>query len=75
MIKLLDLTTSCTNIIKVELVRKTGFLDVTNHSSEPLTLNKDEVIGIVDLRSIGYHKVKQDTVQHHLPHYYEFKSL
>ena len=73
MIKLLDLKTGCTNTIKVKFVRNTEFLNVTNNSSELLIFNKDELIGIVDLRSIGYYGIKQSTVQHNLQHYCDFK--
>ena len=75
MLKLLYLKAGSTNTIKVKFIRNTGFHDVTNNSSETLIFSKDEAIGVLDLRSIGYHKVKQSTIQHHLQHYYEFKSL
>ena len=38
MIKLLDLNTGCTNKIKGKFIRNTGFLGVTNKSSEPIIL-------------------------------------
>ena len=75
MIKLLDLKTGCTDTIKVKLIRNTGYLNVTNNSSETLIVSKDEALGVVDLRSIGYYKVKQSTIEHHLQHNYEFKPL
>ena len=65
MTKLLDLKTSCTNTIKVKFIRNTGYLDVSNNSSETLIFSKDETMGIVDLRSIGYYKVKRSTIEHH----------
>ena len=68
MIELLDHKTGCTNMIKVKFVRKTGFFDITNNSSESIICNKDEALGIVDIRSIGYYKVKQSTIQHNLNH-------
>ena len=49
MIKLLDLKTSFTNIIKVKFIRNTGFLDVSNNSSKKIIFGKDESLGIVDL--------------------------
>ena len=66
MFKLLDLKTGCNNTMKVKLIRNIGFLSVTNSSSETLIISRDEEIGIVDLRSIGYYEVKQSTKQHHL---------
>ena len=50
----------------MKFVRNYGFLDVTSNSSEPIIFNKDETLGIVDLRSIGYYKVKQSSIQHNL---------
>ena len=75
MVKLLDLKTDCTNTIKGKFMRNTGYLDVTNNSSETLILSKDEVLGIVDLKSIGNNEVKESIIWHHLQYHYEYKSL
>ena len=48
---------------------------MTNNLSEILIFSEDEVIGIEDLRFIGYYKVKQSTIKHHLQHYYKFTPL
>ena len=56
LIKLLDFKTGCTNTIKVKFVRNTGFLDVTNNSSESCTCSKEEALSVVDLISIAYFK-------------------
>ena len=50
-----------------------GFLDVTYNSSEPLIFSYDEVLGLVDLRSLRNYKVKQSIIQHHVKP--KFKSL
>ena len=57
------------------LIRNTTYLEVTKNSSEPLIFSKDKAIGVHDLGSIGYYKVKQNTIWHHLQHYHEFKPL
>ena len=57
MIKLLDFKIGCTHMTKVKFMRNTGFLDITNNSSEPLSFGKDKALGVVDPRSIGYYKV------------------
>ena len=59
----------------MKFIRITGFLDVTDNSSETITFSKDGELGVVDLRSIGYYKVKQSSIHHHLHHYYKFKPL
>ena len=50
-------------------------LDITNNSSlETLVLNLGEALGILDLRSLGYYKIKQGVIQQKLSKYYEFES-
>ena len=61
--------------MKVKFIRNTQNLDITNNSSEIPICIKKEALGLVDWRSIGYYKVTQSTIQHHLQHYYEFKPL
>ena len=49
-------------------------LDMVNNSrSETLILNPREVLGILDLRSLGYYKIKQGVIQQKLSRYYEFE--
>ena len=55
-------------------MRNAAILDVTNSSSEILILNPKEALGILDLRSLGYYKIKQGVLQQNLSKYYEFKS-
>ena len=47
-------------------------LDITNSSSETFILNPKEALGTVDLRSLGYYKIKQEVLQQNLRRYYEF---
>ena len=47
---------------------------MTNNSSEILILNPKEALGILDLRSLGYYKMKQRWLQQNLGRYYEFES-
>ena len=50
-------------------------LDMINNSnSETLILNPREVLGILDLRSLGYYKIKQGVIQQKLSRFYEFES-
>ena len=53
-------------MIMVKIVRYIGLLSVTDNSSEPHVIRKDEAWSIVNLRSIGYYKVKQSIIQHHI---------
>ena len=47
---------------------------IDNSGSETLILNPREAIGILDLRSLGYYKIKQGVIQQKLSKYYEFES-
>ena len=59
----------------LRFIRNIGLLDVANNSSEPLIFNKDNVLGVVDMKSIGYYKLKQSIIQHHLETCCHFKAL
>ena len=48
-------------------------LDITNSNLEILILNPKEAIGILDLRSLGYYKIKQGVLQQNLSRYYKFE--
>ena len=40
-----------------------AIFDMTNNSLETLTLNMKEALGILDLRSLGYYKIRQGVLQ------------
>ena len=46
-------------MLKVMFTRNAAILGVMNSSSEILILNPKEALGIFDLRSLGYYKIKQ----------------
>ena len=49
-------------------------MDVTNTGLETVIVNPKEVIGILDLRLMGYYKMKQGILQQNLSKYYRFES-
>ena len=49
-------------------------LDVINNSLEIAIFYPKEMLGILDLRLIGYYKIKQGILQQNLSKYYRFKS-
>ena len=72
-IKLLDKITQSVIMLKVKFLRNTTMIDITNSNSIILILNPKEVIGILDLRSLGYYKIKQRVLQQNLSRYYKFE--
>ena len=73
-VKLLDKLTQSIIMLKVKFLQNAAMLDITNSSLETLILNPKEVLGILDLRSLGYYKIKQGLLQQNLSRYYEFES-
>ena len=50
-------------------------LDMVNSSNlETLILNPVEMLGILDLRSLGYYKIQQVVIQQKLSRFYNFES-
>ena len=43
-----------------------AILDVVNNGTETIIFKPEEMLGIVDLRSLGYYKIKQDILQQNL---------
>ena len=49
-------------------------LDITNSSSDIVILSPKEVIGILDLRSLGYYNIQHGVLQQNLSKFYKFES-
>ena len=58
-IKILDVSTYNTLLIKLKFTHNTAMLDIVNNGAETIIFKPEEMIGIVDLRSLGYYKIKQ----------------
>ena len=61
-IKLLDKSTQSVIILKVKFTQNTAMLDMANSSSGVLILNPKDALVILDLRSLGYYKIKPGSV-------------
>ena len=74
-IKLIDKLTHSVMVMKVKFVRNIAMLDMINNSNlETLILNPREALGILDLRLLGYYKIKQGVIQQKLSRFYELES-
>ena len=73
MVKILDEKEQTTNMIKLKFIRNKAVLKVTNKTHESVTFGKTKMMGIVDLRSLGFYKIKQEVLQEHLGRHYHFK--
>ena len=72
--KLLDTKSHVALILKLKFIRNRAMLKTTNSTHEKVTFNPEDVVGIVDLRSLGYYKIKQGVLQQNLRQYFHLES-
>ena len=72
-VKILDGGTHRTLLIKLKFTCNAAVLDIVNNGTETMIFRPEEMLGIVDLRSLGYYKIKQGILQQNLSKYYRFK--
>ena len=73
-IKIIDGKTNSTLLIKLKFTHNKAVLDIKNAGKDTMILNPKEMIGIVDVRSLGYYKIKQVILQQNLSKYYRFEE-
>ena len=73
-IKIIDGSTNSTLLIKLKFTCNKAVLDIKNAGKDTMILKLKEMIGIVDIRSLGYYKIKQDILQQNLSRYYRFEE-
>ena len=65
-IKILDMKEQVTSMIKLKFIRNKAVLKITNKTHETVTFGWTDMIGVVDLRSLGFYKIKQEVLQEHV---------
>ena len=73
MVKILAIKEQTTNMIKLKFIRNQAVLKVANKMQESITFGKTKVMGIIDLGSLGFYKIKQEVLQEHVGRHYHFK--
>ena len=72
-IKILDGRTYSTMILKLKFMCNMATLDIVSNGPNTIIFKPEEMLGMVDLRSSGYYKIKQGILQQNLSKYYKFK--
>ena len=72
-VKIFDMKEQATSMIKLKFFRNKVVLKITNKTHETVTFGQMEMIGVVDLRSLGFYKIKQEVLQEHLGRHYHFE--
>ena len=62
-VKMLDNKEQCTIVLKLKFIRNCASLDVTNNTQKTVIFEPKQMLGILDLRSLGYYKIKQGVLQ------------
>ena len=69
-VKILDGGTHSTLLIKLKFTCNAAIINMVNDSTETMIFTPEEMIGMVDLRSLGYYKIKQGILQQNLSRQY-----
>ena len=72
--KLLDIGEQVTLTIKLKFIRNRATFKVTNGIHETVTFDPADMLGTIDLRSLGYYKRKQGVLQQNLSNMCHFES-
>ena len=62
-------------VLKLKFMRNCASLYVTNFTQETVIFDPNQVLGILDLRSLGYYKIKQGVLQQNLSKCNHFESV
>ena len=73
LVKILNMKEQTMNMIKLKFLRNQAVLKITNKTHETETFRWTEMTGIIDLRSLGFYKIKQEVLQEHLGKHYHFE--
>ena len=72
-IKILDGSTYSTMLLKLKFMHNAAMLNIVNNGPDTIIFNIEEMLGILDLRSLGYYKIMQGILQQNLSKYYKFE--
>ena len=74
-VTMIDNEGRCTMVLKLKFVRNCSSLDSVNNTQETVIFDPNQMLGILDLRSLGYYKMKQGVLQQNLSKCYHFESV
>ena len=68
-IKILDGNTYSTMLLKLKFMHNAATIDIANNGSDTKVFKPEEMLGILDLRSLGHYKIKQGILQQNYKYY------
>ena len=73
--KMLDTKEQKPLTMKLKFTRNRAMFKVMNSTHETVTFDPKEMLGVLDLRSLGYYKIKQGVLQQNLSCMYHFEFM
>ena len=73
-IKVLNKNVQNRMVLRLTFIQNSATMDVMNSCLEMVIFGPEEMLGILDLRLMGYYKIKQGILQQNLSKYYRFES-
>ena len=73
MVKILDMKEQTTNMIKLKFIQNKSSFEDYKQNTWNCDFGRTKMMGIVDLRSLGFYKIKQELLQEHLGRHYHFE--
>ena len=73
-IKIINRGIHRTLLLKLKFTCNKAVLDIKNAEKDTMILRPKEMIGIVDIKSLRYYKIKQGILQQNLSKYYRFEE-
>ena len=61
-------------MLKLKFIQNSSTLDITTTGLDTIIFDPEEMLGILDLRSLGYYKITQGILQQNLNKYYKFEK-
>ena len=73
MVKILDIKEQTTSMIKLKFIWNKVILKIKKKTHKTITFSRTDMMGVVDLRSLGFYKIKQEVLHEHLSRHYHFE--
>ena len=71
---MLDSKEECTVVLKLQFITNQASLYITNNTQETVIFDPKQMLGVSNLRSVGYYKIRQGVLQENLSKCYHFES-
>ena len=73
-VKILDGNTHNTMLLNLKFTQNSVTLGIANNGLDTMIFKPEEMLGILDLRSLCYYKIMQGILQQNLSKYYRFEK-